>query len=259
MSVTSDKLRLLAEPFAAGDIEWRVSRAWPKRNGAGVNCVVFAYITARAIANRLDAVCGPDNWQNTPLVATEFKDFTCFQVGISIRVNGEWVTRYDVSEPTGIEAAKGGFSGAMKRAGSQWGIGRYLYNLEEMYVNTAEEMPREGVWRFASQWHKKSNSNLEFYWEEPQLPAWALPKDEQPVTIDELKKLKNDWRAIFAPAEKNAANLLKGFNAFVSTTEGVGTFPVDDPMAWSQHTLGLVHSRIKNTNDPTAPSSTVRF
>lgn len=110
-------LRKLAEPFPAGDIEWRVSRSGMNKNGT-VFCMVLAYITARAIANRLDAVVGPENWQNTPLVVHELRPgVMAMQVGISIRVGEDWITRYDVSEPTHVEPAKGGFSGAMKRAG----------------------------------------------------------------------------------------------------------------------------------------------
>ena len=60
------------------------------------------------------------------------------EVGISIRINGEWITKYDVSDPTQIEPVKGGFSGAMKRAGAQWGIGRYLYQLQETFAEVSE-------------------------------------------------------------------------------------------------------------------------
>ncbi|WP_263317101.1 Rad52/Rad22 family DNA repair protein, partial [Enterobacter hormaechei] len=56
------------------------------------------------------------------------------ECGISIKVEGEWITKWDAAENTQVEAVKGGRSGAMKRAAVQWGIGRYLYNLEEGFA-----------------------------------------------------------------------------------------------------------------------------
>ena len=130
-------LSKLAEPFDRDDIEWRVSRAG--RSNGKVFCRILCYITARAIQQRLDDVCGPTNWRNEPLTVHEAGQRTfAFQTGISIRIGDEWVTKWDVAEPTQIEAAKGGFSGAMKRAGAQWGIGRYLYHLDETFAEVSE-------------------------------------------------------------------------------------------------------------------------
>lgn len=47
------------------------------------------------------------------------------ECGISIKIDGEWITKWDAAENTQVEAVKGGRSGAMKRAAVQWGIGRY--------------------------------------------------------------------------------------------------------------------------------------
>src|SRR5690606_39028946 len=46
----------------------------------------------------------------------------------------EWVTKFDGAENTAVEAVKGGLSDSMKRAAAQWGIGRYLYTLESVWV-----------------------------------------------------------------------------------------------------------------------------
>jgi len=125
---TSIDLSRLALPFEESDVEWRVSRAWMKNSK--IYCTVLAYCTARAIQKRLDEVCGPANWRNEKMTVHELRGPIAIEVGISIRINGEWVTKYDVADPTQIEPVKGGFSGAMKRAGAQWGIGRYLYMLD---------------------------------------------------------------------------------------------------------------------------------
>ncbi len=48
---------------------------------------------------------------------------------LSIRCDGEWVTKSDGAGDTNIEAEKGGISDALKRAAQKFGIGRYLYYL----------------------------------------------------------------------------------------------------------------------------------
>lgn len=151
-------LKLLADPFPESDVEWRVQSSGVK--GDAVWARVLAYITNRAIMERLDDVCGPENWRN------EYKHGPDGAVlcGISIKVAGEWVTKWDGAENTDIEAVKGGLSNAMKRAGVQWGIGRYLYQLEEGFANCS------GGPHFA-----KTKDGTTFRWTPPALPLWALP------------------------------------------------------------------------------------
>ena len=79
---------------------------------------VLPYITNRAIMDRLDMVVGPENWKNAFQPSPE-SGILC---GISIRINSEWITKWDGAAQTNYEAVKGGLSGAMKRAAVQWGI-----------------------------------------------------------------------------------------------------------------------------------------
>ena len=119
----------LDAPFASDDIEWRIQQAG--KNNNGIWAKVLAYVTNRAIMKRLDEVCGKAGWRN------EYRDIPNnggVECGISIKVDGEWITKWDAAENTQVEAVKGGRSGAMKRAAVQWGIGRYLYNLEEGFA-----------------------------------------------------------------------------------------------------------------------------
>lgn len=113
----------LLVPFQPDDIEWRVQRYGVKNDKPWA--FVIPYIQNRAIMDRLDTVCGPENWRN------EFKDWhgskSCL-CGISIKTGDEWVTKWDGADDTDIESVKGGLSNAMKRAAVQWGIGRYLYS-----------------------------------------------------------------------------------------------------------------------------------
>lgn len=120
-----DKLK---DPFDASDIEWRIGSS----NVDKTSGLALAYVTNRAIQDRLDEVAGPLNWRN------EFERWNGKGVkcGISVRdgENGEWITKYDGADDTNIEPTKGGFSDSMKRAAVQWGIGRYLYDLPSPWV-----------------------------------------------------------------------------------------------------------------------------
>jgi hypothetical protein len=158
----------LQKPFHAHDIEWRVQRV--VKTTKGNKAVVLAYVTNRAIQNRLDEVFGIGNWRN------EFKEWreTGVLCGISVKINGEWVTKWDGAEETQIEAVKGGFSGSMKRAAVQWGIGRYLYNLEETWVDIKER---------GEHYINDKKTGIQGYWDTPSLPSWALPQ----TTIETLK------------------------------------------------------------------------
>jgi hypothetical protein len=167
-------LQKLQDKFAPADIEWRIGRAGYTRAGK-LYGTVLAYVTNRAIQNRLDAVCGPENWRN------EFREWSTggkqgVLCGISVRIGDEWVTKWDGAENTDIESVKGGLSDAMKRAGVQWGIGRYLYDLEEGFATIVEH----GAY-FTQGRDRATGQDYRFRWNPPALPAWALPAAPAPV------------------------------------------------------------------------------
>lgn len=141
----------LQAPFPAEEIEWRVGST----NGEKTKGLALAYVTNRAIQNRLDEVFGPFGWQN------EFEEWKGKSqiCGISVwdEEKKQWVTKWDGADDSATEAIKGGLSDSMKRAAYQWGIGRYLYKLP-------------------SQWAKLKPMGKSYVLAEtPKLPAWALP------------------------------------------------------------------------------------
>ncbi len=247
-------LSKLAEPFPLEDIEWRVSRAGMGQKG--IFCMVLAYITARAIQKRLDDVCGPENWRNEEPRVIEINGKSAFACGLSILV-GEWVTKWDVAEPTNIEPAKGGWSGAMKRAGAQWGIGRYLYYLDETFAEVTET-PTKGSrqWKYAKLPEKHGGGA--YYWKTPGLPAWALPKEkEHEISLDALNALKRAWKDKFAPDSKNPKDLREGFSRFVISV--VGEFPLSDYTCWTRDAMEKCRQRIVETTEPGGPDADVPF
>jgi hypothetical protein len=166
MGATDVDLSGLAAPFAPADIEWRLQSAGKNANGIWGKCL--AYITNRAIMERLDKVCGPGNWKN------EYREWTIGTAGVlcglSIRIDEEWITKWDGAEQTDVEAMKGGLSAAMKRAAVQWGIGRYLYDLPEGWAKIAERGEHFG----------RTKDGTEFRWDNPDLPKWAIPNGVPP-------------------------------------------------------------------------------
>ncbi|MFQ5572097.1 MAG: Rad52/Rad22 family DNA repair protein, partial [Rhodothermales bacterium] len=119
-------LNRLKDFFDEDDVDWKPI-AVSKKTG---KALAAAYVTNRAIMDRLDEVCGPENWKN------EFRPGPGGGVvcGLSIRIGSEWVTKWDGSENTDVEAVKGGLSTSMRRAAVQWGLGRYIYRLPSQWI-----------------------------------------------------------------------------------------------------------------------------
>jgi hypothetical protein len=118
-------LKDLHKPFPANEIEWRVGST----NSEKTRGLALAYLTARHVMERLDEVCGPENWQDR----YEFHGSrtVCY---LSIKIGDEWVTKADGAGDSDVEAEKGAISDALKRAAVKWGIGRYLYSLVSPWV-----------------------------------------------------------------------------------------------------------------------------
>jgi hypothetical protein len=152
--------RGLRDFFEPHEIEWRVQQAGEKNGRVWAVCV--PYVTNRAIQTRLDDVVGPGNWRNE-FSAGPGGGVLC---GLSVRVRGEWVTKWDGAENTGVEGVKGGLSSAMKRAAVQWGIGRYLYGLDEAFARVHDGGRLRG----------KTRGGKPFRWDPPALPATVLPR-----------------------------------------------------------------------------------
>ncbi|MCX5581463.1 Rad52/Rad22 family DNA repair protein [Kaistia terrae] len=120
-----DILQDLASPFPPAKVSWRVgSTTADKKKG-----LALAYIDARDVMARLDQVCGGAGWQDR----YEFHGprTVCY---LSVKIDGEWVTKADGAGDSDVEAEKGAISDAFKRAAVKWGIGRYLYDVEGPWV-----------------------------------------------------------------------------------------------------------------------------
>ena len=121
----------LAKPFAPEDLEWRLQNTTEEK----MRGLAVPYVTNRAIQNRLDEVCGPENWYNDfkPWHSNGKKEAQLCGIAIYFEGRG-FITKWDGAEDSDIESVKGGLSDSMKRAAVQWGIGRVLYDLNTVWV-----------------------------------------------------------------------------------------------------------------------------
>lgn len=121
-------IKRLHEPFTAQEIEWKIQvSTQDKKKGMAV-----AYMDARAVQKRLDEVIGAFNWKNVYSLWHDNSQIC----GISIFNDdrNEWITKFDGAENSDIEPIKGGLSDSFKRAATIWGIGRYLYEIDGVWV-----------------------------------------------------------------------------------------------------------------------------
>jgi len=125
----------LKEPFPKDSVNWRVVATSRDKQRA----LVIAYMDARMVMQRLDEVCGPDNW----MAELSFGDEGRVACELSVRCGAKWLKRSGASafrpgeKGKGMgwnDLTKGAWSEAFKIAASSLGIGRYLYNEKQEWV-----------------------------------------------------------------------------------------------------------------------------
>jgi hypothetical protein len=119
----------LASPFDPSEVKFKPQLV--KNNRA----LAAAYIDARLVQDRLDDVVGVGGWK------TEFTQVSpeSVECRLSLRIDGEWITRADVGstseQPDAGDRMKAAYSDALKRAAVQFGVGRYLYRLPATWAD----------------------------------------------------------------------------------------------------------------------------
>ncbi len=152
----------LAEPFDPAQIEWRVMNT--TKNGQPMRGQVVPYTDQRAYTDRLNTLVTPAGWTRKYTIHTSANferskdqkiaakvlvtcELTVFGLGSHSATGEEWADNDNAG--TSAEAQ------AFKRACSCFGLGRYLYYCEGMWVDLDE---------------RKRPRNV------PQLPKWATPE-----------------------------------------------------------------------------------
>jgi hypothetical protein len=142
----------LAEPFPPEEVHFRPGST------SGNRALALAYVDARSVMDRLDAVLGVDGWEDSYSVLPN-GSVVCV---LTCRIDGHLVRKTDVGSPSEQDdegdRTKAAFSDGLKRAAVHFGVFRYGYRL-----------PR--------QWCDWDPQKRQFV-RQPVLPAWALPKSK---------------------------------------------------------------------------------
>lgn len=184
----------LERPFAVDRISWRVGAT----NQAKDKGIALAYIDARDVMRRLDDVLGMDGWQDTYNETP--KGRVICNIGLKM-ADGSWIWKSDGAGDTDVEGDKGAISDAFKRAAVKYGIGRYLYDLDNVWVEIDDR--------------KKIK-------QPPALPVWATPEGFDMGLVkerlsDAVKKHADSIAAIKEGISTN--NLSKAAEAWFELTD----------------------------------------
>ena len=117
----------LCAAFPVDSVKWRVGRV----SKDGDRGTALAYIDARDVMDRLDLVVGVNNWKDS---IHDLGNAALCTIEIWDDEANHWVSKTDGADESNIEATKGKYSDAFKRAAVKFGIGRYLYTLESPWV-----------------------------------------------------------------------------------------------------------------------------
>lgn len=115
-------------PLTADEVEVRVGTVGEK----GVTMLL--YKNARTDMQILDEVYGAENWQRDH---KEVKGNLYCGIGVWDDTKECWVWKWDCGTESNTEKEKGEASDSFKRAGTNWGIGRELYNSPLIWLPVA--------------------------------------------------------------------------------------------------------------------------
>jgi hypothetical protein len=132
-------IEALSAPFPVEAVKWRAQTL--TRNKENPKALALAYIDARDVMDRLDAVVGPANWATTYEETAKGR----MMCRLSLRIEREWVMKTDGAGNTDVEGDKGAISDALKRAAVTWGVGRYLYDLADVWAPCI--LREDGKWQ----------------------------------------------------------------------------------------------------------------
>ena len=120
------------------DLKKEIPFKWKVQTAKYGKAHIVAYIDARDVQDILDEVVGAENWKDQYSVING--NLYC---GIGIKVNDEWVTKWDVGVESSFDKEKGNSSDAFKRAAVKWGVGRFLYSLPILTLKTGIHNKKE--------------------------------------------------------------------------------------------------------------------
>lgn len=185
---------LLAAPFNSSQIKWRVGSTYDgtTKKEPHLGVMPLAYIDARCVMDRLDDVVGPDNW-STEFIETPKGRVLC---KLSIKYNGEWITKTDGAGESKTEGEKGAISDALKRAAVQFGINRSMYDFDSSWVKVPLKNKDDELVT-----NKYGKASLTFKGQDYFKSNCKVPKDYE----ENIKQVKTVHQQIYSTAELHCA------------------------------------------------------
>ncbi len=138
MSDLVKQMKSLQAPFSLEVVGFKPQTV----NAAKTSALIATFIDARAVVSRLDEVF-PLAWEDTYIPVENDAKLLTLECSLTVHLpDGRTITRRDVGESgnTGAMASrwKSATSDAFKRAAVKFGIGAYLYGLENTWVEVKE-------------------------------------------------------------------------------------------------------------------------
>lgn len=199
----------LKSPFNPTLISWRCGAT----NGDKTKGIALAYLNARDVMERLDEVCGVSGWQ------ARYPFIGCCEIGINIlspaALGAEWVWKSNGAGQSDIEAEKGQYSDAFKRAAVLWGIGRYLYDLPNTWYPIE---PHGRSYRFTQEAESKMTQFLHDWqtnrtWDKPTDRKKFLEAIDNAWANKDSDGLKKIWNDMSNEQKQDIWGILKEFSA----------------------------------------------
>tara|TARA_R110002096_G_scaffold136556_6_gene289296 strand:+ start:4503 stop:5231 length:729 start_codon:yes stop_codon:yes gene_type:complete len=164
MKTASEIFESLSKDTAKHEIKFREGSHF------GNKAKMLAFIDARYVMDRLDEATDgvwKNDYREIKTSVTEkdngiisaVYDIGKLYCGISILMDGEWITKWDVGVKSNFEAEKGEASDSFKRAGVQWGIGRDLYSLGSFFAPFEANGKVKFGWK-PNGWNEQSPLNI---------------------------------------------------------------------------------------------------
>ena len=185
--ITQQEIDRLTAPFP---LEAHSIREGNKvRGGQGIQW--FVYVEKTEVEKRLNEVF-PGEWGSTQPVLTVLGNSVAATIGITIR----GITRGNTGEDSnGTEKAKGATTDAFRRAAADWGVAKYLWEMDfQIYTDSypdkdwkaRDAREKEALGKFA-QWYKQKFQNV------MQLPSENAPISQNTAHASDLAQAAGDY------------------------------------------------------------------
>ncbi|MDA3813658.1 MAG: Rad52/Rad22 family DNA repair protein [Candidatus Cloacimonetes bacterium] len=169
MSQVNELEKKLKEPVRRSDLSFNITNV-DKTNR---KVQVKSQIKSQALMNRLDDLFGIDGWKDRYAVL-----YNCVTCKLSIKLGDNWITKENSAPLVNAESLNEAFTDALRQAAVRFGLGRYLLDLPNIYVDIMENKPENSKHEV----HFFQSGELSGWWEEPDYPSKDASENSSVVT-----------------------------------------------------------------------------